>query len=243
MPLAPSIDRPSTQSPSLRSFLADLPEEDILRISEPMELDYLPTALILELEKRRRTPVVMIERPKGFDCPVVDQSFASRDRIARMVGAEAGRLQRRLGARARAPDASDGGRHAARCTIGPAGQRAGCGHAADQPPLREGRRAIHRLRHPGLQGSGHRRAQSELSTATAQRAQPLRSEPAFARPHLGASATLRGAPAKSRSRDRDRRASCDQSCGRREGGDGGRRIRRGGRAARSAGRTCQMQDH
>ena len=33
------------QSPSLRSFLAGLPEDDILRISEPMELDYLPTAL------------------------------------------------------------------------------------------------------------------------------------------------------------------------------------------------------
>ena len=55
-----------------------------------MELDYLPTALVLELEKRRRTPVVMIERPKGFDCPVVANLFASRDRIARMVGAEPG---------------------------------------------------------------------------------------------------------------------------------------------------------
>ena len=44
------------QSPSLRGFLAELPDEDILRIAEPMELDYLPTALVLELEKRRRTP-------------------------------------------------------------------------------------------------------------------------------------------------------------------------------------------
>jgi UbiD family decarboxylase len=72
----------------LRTFLAELPEEDILRISDPTELDYLPTALILELEKRRRTPVVMIERPKGFDSTVVMNLFASRDRIARMVGAE-----------------------------------------------------------------------------------------------------------------------------------------------------------
>src|SRR5580692_5029464 len=75
------------QSPSLRSFLAELPEDEILRISEPMELDFLPTALVLELEKRRRTPVVMIERPKGFDVPVVANLFASRARIARMVGA------------------------------------------------------------------------------------------------------------------------------------------------------------
>ena len=57
----------AAQSPSLRSFLAEVPDDDVLRISEPMELDYLPTALILELEKRRRTPVVIIERPIGFD--------------------------------------------------------------------------------------------------------------------------------------------------------------------------------
>ncbi len=78
------------QSPSLRSFLSELPDDDILRISEPMELDYLPTALILELEKRRKTPVVVVERPKGFDTPVVANLFASRARIARMVGADPG---------------------------------------------------------------------------------------------------------------------------------------------------------
>jgi UbiD family decarboxylase len=78
------------QSPSLRSFLAELPEDEVLRISEPMELDFLPTALVLELEKRRRTPVVVIERPKGFDIPVVTNLFASRERIARMVGAAPG---------------------------------------------------------------------------------------------------------------------------------------------------------
>lgn len=55
-----------------------------------MELDFLPTALVLELEKRRRTPVVVIERPKGFDIPVVTNLFASRERIARMVGAAPG---------------------------------------------------------------------------------------------------------------------------------------------------------
>jgi 2,5-furandicarboxylate decarboxylase 1 len=77
-------------SPSLRSFLAELAEDDTLRIREPMELDYVPTALVLELEKRRQAPVVIIERPKGFDGPVVANLFASRDRIARMVGAPPG---------------------------------------------------------------------------------------------------------------------------------------------------------
>jgi 2,5-furandicarboxylate decarboxylase 1 len=82
-----STDEPP---PSLRSCLSELSDEEILRISEPMELDYLPTALILELEKRHSTPVVMIERPKGFDCPVVANLFASRERIARMIGAQPG---------------------------------------------------------------------------------------------------------------------------------------------------------
>jgi 2,5-furandicarboxylate decarboxylase 1 len=80
----------SVDTPSLRTFLAELPEDEVLRISEPLDLDFLPTALILELEKRRRTPVVVIERPRGFDMPVVANLFASRDRIARMVGAPPG---------------------------------------------------------------------------------------------------------------------------------------------------------
>ena len=165
----------------------------------------MPTALVLELEKRRRTPVVMIERPKGFACPVVANLFASRDRIARMVGAEPGGFNDawvRALAHLTPPTVVS---ERTRARTRRAGQRAGRGRAADQPPLREGRRALHRLRHPGVQGSGHRRAQSELSTAPAQRTQPLRREPAFARPHLGAFAAMRCAPAKPGSRHRDRR--------------------------------------
>jgi UbiD family decarboxylase len=91
MRAAPVVNRSSdAPSPSLRSFLAELPDDDTLRIREPMELDYVPTALILELEKRRQTPVVIIDRPKDFDGPVVANLFASRDRIARMVGAPPG---------------------------------------------------------------------------------------------------------------------------------------------------------
>jgi UbiD family decarboxylase len=91
MHATPLVNRSSdAPSPSLRSFLAELPDNDTLRIREPMELDYVPTALILELEKRRQTPVVIIDCPKGFDGPVVANLFASRDRIARMVGAPPG---------------------------------------------------------------------------------------------------------------------------------------------------------
>jgi 2,5-furandicarboxylate decarboxylase 1 len=85
----PLASRP-VDRPSLRTFLAELPEDEVFHISDPLELDFLPTALVFELEKRRRTPVVIIDRPKGFDVPVVANLFASRDRIARMVGAPPG---------------------------------------------------------------------------------------------------------------------------------------------------------
>jgi 2,5-furandicarboxylate decarboxylase 1 len=78
------------QPPSLRSFLSDLPENEILRIRDPIELDHVPTALVLELERRRQTPVVIIEQPRGYDIPVVANLFASRERIARMAGAPPG---------------------------------------------------------------------------------------------------------------------------------------------------------
>jgi 2,5-furandicarboxylate decarboxylase 1 len=83
---------PVAESQSLRSYLDSLPTEDIVRISDPIDIDYHPTALVLEFENRRQTPVVMMDRPVGFDMPVVTNLFASRDRIARMVGAEPGKF-------------------------------------------------------------------------------------------------------------------------------------------------------
>ncbi|HEX3442927.1 MAG TPA: UbiD family decarboxylase [Pseudolabrys sp.] len=81
-----------SSSPSLRTFLAQLPEDEIFRVSEPIDLDFLPTALVLELEKRGREPVVIIEQPNGFDRPVVANLFASRNRIARIAGTQPGKF-------------------------------------------------------------------------------------------------------------------------------------------------------
>lgn len=71
---------------SLRSFLDSLPDSEFLRISDPLNLDNTPTALVLALEKQRKFPVVVIEQPQGFAMPVALNLFADRDRIARMVG-------------------------------------------------------------------------------------------------------------------------------------------------------------
>ncbi len=73
---------------SLRAFLESIPEDQILRVTEPLALDYTPTAVVLELEKKQQFPVLWLEQPKGFDMPVVSNIFADRRRIAQMAGAE-----------------------------------------------------------------------------------------------------------------------------------------------------------
>ena len=76
--------------PSLADFLKQLDPNEVLEIVEPTDLDYLPTALVLEMEKRQRAPVIWLEQPKGFDMPVVSNLFADRGRSARMAGGAPG---------------------------------------------------------------------------------------------------------------------------------------------------------
>lgn len=78
------------ERPSLRTWLAALPERDLLRVSEPVDLDYYPTALVLELERQGRSPVVWFDAPTGFRGPVITNLFGCRDRIAAMVGVPPG---------------------------------------------------------------------------------------------------------------------------------------------------------
>ena len=72
-------------SPSLRTFLAELPEGELLRIDSLDDLDYVKTALVLDLDARKRHPVVRFDPPAG-GVPVVANLFADRNRIARMAG-------------------------------------------------------------------------------------------------------------------------------------------------------------
>ncbi len=74
---------------SLRAYLDSLNPDEILRVTEPVDLDYLPTALVLELERRKKFPVLYLEQPQGFDMPVVANIFADRGRIAKIAGVEA----------------------------------------------------------------------------------------------------------------------------------------------------------
>jgi 2,5-furandicarboxylate decarboxylase 1 len=75
---------------NLKDFLDGLPESEKVVVAGKTDLDFLPTALVLELEARKRFPVVCIEHPDGFDVPVVTNLFSDRDRIARMAGGKPG---------------------------------------------------------------------------------------------------------------------------------------------------------
>lgn len=71
---------------SLRKFLNELPNDELLVIDESISPHFVPTALVLELERRSKSPVVYIPRPKGFDVPIVTNLFGDQQRIARMAG-------------------------------------------------------------------------------------------------------------------------------------------------------------
>jgi UbiD family decarboxylase len=73
---------------SLRDFLDELPPEELLRVTQPVDPDYFKTALALELDARQRSPVIRFERPGGGEVPIVTNLFADRGRIARMVGTD-----------------------------------------------------------------------------------------------------------------------------------------------------------
>jgi 2,5-furandicarboxylate decarboxylase 1 len=91
-----------TTVPDLRSFLDDLHREapvQLLTITEEVPLDYTSTALALELERRGQQPVLLFNRVQGHDMRLAANLFASREVIARGVGATPETLAEVLGAR------------------------------------------------------------------------------------------------------------------------------------------------
>ncbi|MFQ5693920.1 MAG: 3-octaprenyl-4-hydroxybenzoate decarboxylase, partial [Nitrospinota bacterium] len=57
----------------LRSFIGDFEKlfpEDLIRISDPVDLKYDIMALVLEYERRKRFPILFFENVRGHDIPV-----------------------------------------------------------------------------------------------------------------------------------------------------------------------------
>jgi 2,5-furandicarboxylate decarboxylase 1 len=75
----------------LRSFVAALERtwpSGLVRIREPVDLAYETQALALELERRRRFPVLLFESVRGHAMPVVSNVMASRRGLAFALGVQ-----------------------------------------------------------------------------------------------------------------------------------------------------------
>ncbi len=76
-------------SNDLRSFWQQLEmerPEEILRISEPIRPDFLPTAVAWEAEALPHSPVVFLENVEGFHQPVIFNLFGTRERVGMIAG-------------------------------------------------------------------------------------------------------------------------------------------------------------
>jgi 2,5-furandicarboxylate decarboxylase 1 len=74
---------------SLRTFLADLEKgesTEFLRVKEPVARDYEISALAMELDRRKRTPVLLFENVQNTQFPILANLFASRANFAAALG-------------------------------------------------------------------------------------------------------------------------------------------------------------
>lgn len=74
-------------NPDLHNYLASLKEgKDILRFSKSIPRDYVITALMLQMDQQKVEKVLVFDNVEGCDIPIVTNIFASRERIASMMG-------------------------------------------------------------------------------------------------------------------------------------------------------------
>ena len=69
----------------LRSFIAKLESkypEEVARVTKPIAPRYEITALLTQLEKQKRFPLLICEKVEGCDAPVVINAQASRKLMA-----------------------------------------------------------------------------------------------------------------------------------------------------------------
>src|SRR6185437_10566039 len=91
--MAVRADNVDTQS--LRGFLKmverDYPDQ-ILRVSGSVDPRFEMTSVVFELERAGKNPVVIFEKPTGFNIPVVTNVAANRRLLAACLGVEPGEL-------------------------------------------------------------------------------------------------------------------------------------------------------
>ncbi|MGH7278500.1 MAG: UbiD family decarboxylase domain-containing protein, partial [Candidatus Rokuibacteriota bacterium] len=73
----------------LRSFVGAYERAfpaEVVRVAEPVSIEYDVMAVVLEYERRRRYPILLFERVTGHDIPIVCNVVASRPALAFALG-------------------------------------------------------------------------------------------------------------------------------------------------------------
>src|SRR5213083_2588453 len=79
----------------LRGFVAAYERAhpgEVVRVAEPVDLEHDIMAVVLEYERRRRYPILLFEKVRDHDIPVVANVVASRRALAFALGVDEGRL-------------------------------------------------------------------------------------------------------------------------------------------------------
>ncbi len=82
-------------SQSVRDFVAAYEQAspgEVVRVTEPVSTEHEVMALVLEYERRRRFPILLLENVRGFDMPIVCNVVASRRALAFALGVPEARL-------------------------------------------------------------------------------------------------------------------------------------------------------
>ncbi|MDX1374988.1 MAG: UbiD family decarboxylase [Burkholderiales bacterium] len=90
----------------LRTFLRELERaapHALVRVREPVDLDYDATAIALEFERRGQSPVLLFENVRGSGFPVLMNLFGARSRYALALGVDESRLVQKWSAGDTAP--------------------------------------------------------------------------------------------------------------------------------------------
>lgn len=75
----------------LRQYEAEHPAR-VVRIADPVAMDYDCTAVAFEMERRRQSPLLIFENVKGSRFPVLMNLYSARDRFAAAIGCDPGEL-------------------------------------------------------------------------------------------------------------------------------------------------------
>src|ERR1700735_4325088 len=90
------------EEPTLRTFLSHLEKKESVefhRIREPVALDYEISAIAMEMDRLKRSPVLLFENVEGSKFPILANLFASRANFAAALGKDEGALIEELAQR------------------------------------------------------------------------------------------------------------------------------------------------